>query len=509
MQWILRGLVVVLLILLPEPAAGAPGAPTLEARLGQITVAPGGPVKTTLLWLQPSAVAGTTRHFTLMLDFGPVAAFAEVEVGFSAISVREIRTSSAEPDGPCGRTTTTVVCTWDGVVYANEGLYPVGYVTARPKAAARTGDSGEIAVTGRVDAGPATTTTSALRVGAAVDLAAVAGIEVTARPGATATAAPMVRNTGKVATGGAVMLLDADPRLVSASSHRNCRYSPGTTICLFDTPLAPGRRYAVSEPLRLHPPADSVPGSRAHVYVQWMTPTEWSDWTGLFPETFFGRPGTGPPLALTMAATALEAPQADVRPENDSAPITLTVAGAGHPDLAAIGARLSATVGEDVAITVGLRNLGPGTLHPDLYANNQVSARIELPGAVTATEDLPECGGTWDGEKMLDYSCAITVVLPPGRQAGFTIPARVGRSRDRTGRVEVVDVLPAAAGQRATGQRNNVAPIVIEVAGADLPITGPGPVGLGGAGLALIAIGLLAVRRLRNSIDRPAGQARD
>ncbi len=501
---ILRLLAAILLLTLPAGAAvAAPAESTLEPHLGGLTLAPGGPEKLTLLWVRATGDALTEHHFQVTVDYGAVAGFADVDMALGALSVTskmraadDIQSSPDTSDSPCTPEGTTFTCEWDDVLYTSDAMYAVALVVAEPKDSAVTGDSGKIQVTARIDDAAASAVEANVQVGEGVDLAAGTEQEVEAQPGGTASTTPVVRNAGSTPVDGVVMFLDADPRLLGDTSYSNCLYGDGEVVCSFDTTLAADQSYAVADPITLEPPADSVNGSQALAVVQWMTATEWADWKDALPEGFLGDAGTGDPLELTEVAAAQGAPQSDVEPRNDSGTITLTVTGADDPDLAALGAHVSGASSE-VAIAVGTRNLGPGTLHPDLYPNNQVAAEIRLPGNVTAVDVDPRCGDRGDG-----YVCYATRPMAPGGRDTFTFALRVDGKNGSAGQIEVADVLPSIAGVKAAAQENNVASIVVTGSGAVLPVTGPDALRHAAEGAAFVVVGLLlAVRRHR----RPVG----
>lgn len=508
MSMISRLLTGVLLAIVPTvPAGAAPPAPAAEPRLGRLTLGPGGPEKLTLLWVRPEHVTPATEHrVRLTVDASAVTRFADVDLALIdhsvAITADEARSSGPGP-GPCRRSAGTFSCDWTATFFQEGSLEPVAVLVARPRSAAATGDQGEIVVTTRLGDGPARTGTSAVRIGQGVDLAAGEPIEVRAAPGRTVTATPTVR-VGAAGVDGVVLVLDADQRLLGRSSHRNCRYYGTAVVCTFATALQPGRSYAVTTPFVLRPPADAVPGSEAPLRHQWLTAADWADWRASIPDDDLGAPGTGDELALVEVTAAQSDPQVDVQPLNDSSVITLTVAGAGRVDLAAVGSRHTAAVGSAVVLTAGVRNRGPGTLRPDLFPNNAVAATVRLPRNVRPTDADSLCGRAWDVGEVVEYHCELRGTLAPGHQATFGFPVETVDDCGTAGSVEVADRLPGVAFGRATGRGDDVAAITVRVPGARcgaLPITGPAARGLALAGSVLIAVGLvLAVRRVRRPV---------
>jgi hypothetical protein len=510
MRLLLRGLTTVLLLLClsPRPAEAAPSA-EIEAYLGKITLAPSGAEKTTLLWVRlADATPDTEHHFELTVDVGAAAAFADVDLVMDFVDVTtttqaadETQTSAAPDRGSCSRTASVFTCAWDAALHSDGPPTSVGLASARPTENAKTGDSAPIVIKARVDGGSWTTRESVIRVGEGVDLAAGEEEEITAAPGRAASATPVIRNVGEKPINGAWMYLASDARLLTPSSYSNCRYDDGSVLCEFDTVLQPGRSYGLSEPVTLRPPANSVPGSRAEAVIEWIITTEAEDWSEFLPPP--GTYGTSAPLTLQEMQGALSVPEADVRPQNDSSAINLTVAGTTRPDLAAIGARRTVAVGDKVTIDVGVRSLGPGTLQPDLYDNNVVATRVVLPGNVAVSSTDPRCEPS-GGEVANEFWCESRDNMVRGQSAAFNFVLDVEQPRGEAGSVTVADGFADGAYTNATGRTNDVAEIVLAVPGADgpdrpgLPITGPGvrwPL-IGGLTLVLAGL-LLAARRVR------------
>ncbi|MGX6604461.1 hypothetical protein ACWKSP_20350 [Micromonosporaceae bacterium Da 78-11] len=508
MPRILRCLIAAALLALISagPATAAPAATTVDAHLGQVTVAPGGAPKIALLWglvHTPTGTEDPVHRFDFTVDLRAVSAFADVELLDGAIVVLNDYTSepSSGPDeGPCRRTPTTITCSIEQFVSRRTSLNAFGALVVRPTASAKIGDSARIPLTARVDGGAVSTSESLVRVGEGVDLAGGRTQEISAAPGGSAPARPVVRNVGATAVNGVAMSFAVDPRLLSKTSFRNCWYGY-SILYTFDSVPQPGKAYGLSAPLILRPPVDSVPGSVAPGFVQWMTATELQDWTDSFPTDTDGSYGTGAALTLDELTGALDVPQADLDPDNDSSTILLTVDGPAPPDLAAVGARLTGAVGDIVTVEVGQLNLGPGTLRPDLYPNNALTTEIRMPQNVSALA-LNDCDEQQDGGDAV-YRCQLQRTLKPGGRDLYSFDMEIERRGGSAGQVEVSDLPPPVAGTRRTGRENNVARIVVTVSGeaAGLPITGAG--GYLAAGLVLLAVGAAAVLVARRRDPAP------
>ena len=508
------------------PAAAA--TPALEPHLGRVTLAPGGGEKLTLLWLRVATDTEAAHHFAITVDYGDVAGFATVDLALafsaSAAAARAADAtpvaSSSDTSGPCENTGTAVTCAWDWYFPEADLVLPIAFVSARPTSDAADGDDGTVTVTAKLDDSTTGTSTSTIRVGTAVDLAAGASDEIGAAPGTTTPVTPPVSNAGAAAVDGAALVLAGPSSLLGATSYSNCRYGDDLIMCTFDTTIGAGESYTPSQPFTLTPPADSVPGSVGEFAAQWLTGAEYEDYVDIFPDDtdeYLGTPGTGEPLELTASTGTQSAPpQSDVNSQNDAATYTMTVSGSETPDLAAIGATHSAAVGSEIPIEVGMGNRGPGTLHPELYENNQMTAEVRLPANVTAIDIDTRCDEA--GSDGLTYTCTLSRALAPGDQDVFGFSVQLVSRDGEAGTVEVADTLASTStstttstgasagkvGVRAANAANNTARIVLTASGsgAGLPITGPHVAGIGATGIALIVIGLLlSVRRGR----RPVG----
>ncbi|GIE96307.1 LPXTG cell wall anchor domain-containing protein [Paractinoplanes rishiriensis] len=502
---ILRLLAAALLFTLPAgAAAAAPATPTVEAHVGGLTLAPDGPEKITMMWLRATDATLSEHSFTMTVDFTDIAGFAEFNMGLVVSSefntIGSLAGSPAESPGPCQRTDTTFTCAWDETIYRPDTISAFGLLMAEPKDGAVAGAEGKVAITTRIDGGEATTTESTVRVGVAVDVAAAEDLEVSTVAGEAANTSPAVRNAGSADVNGVVMYVASDARLLLDTSYSNCRYGDGRMACVFDDVVPAGGGRVLDQPLRLRPPADSVPGSQAQVVVQWMTKTEWEDFAPGLPEDFLDVPGVDPPLTLTEAAGAQADPESDIEPENDTGTITLTVTGTDAPDFAAIGAQVTSDPSGSATIQVGARNVGPGTLYPDLYPNNQVHTQVVLPSNVEVRSADDRC--EQNGETFVCYA---TETMEPGYGDTFDFALQVQAGPGRAGQAAVADTLTGQAGAEAADSANNLADIVVTRAdgggsGGGLPVTGSQAAGTAAVGLAMIAIGLIAVRRHRRPV---------
>ncbi|WP_127505335.1 hypothetical protein [Actinoplanes solisilvae] len=458
-----------LLILVPVwPAAAAPTAAVAEPHLQPVTLAPGGPERNTLLRVRVRGVEPDTKaRAEVTVDLGGASGFADVRVssGFSASPVQA-----------CRRTGEKVLCSWT----ATSGIDFPALITALPKKTATIGDAAEIAVSARIGDGVVSSAATMIRVGERTGLAAGQARTIKAAAGRKVTFTPIVRNPGVTKIDGAVLVLPVNSRLLAPSSYRNCRYGSGL-ICTFDTELQPGRRYTLSQPITLRTPSDTVPGSAVRLVEQWMTKTERD-------EIEDGAAGSGELLRLRPMTVA----PPRVLPDAGFATTTLTVTGDRRPTLTAVGVRREVAVGDEVTLSPGLVNFGPGTLRPGLFPNNRLAVATRMPGNVVA--------GDAGGCELSDgvHRCLLDQDLGPGQQASFPIEVQVAADCGDPGHVEMQEELPGSVRSTAELRADVRGATCGAVTALALPITGSGA-GLGG--FLLVVAGLLAVLGARRPIE--------
>jgi len=509
--------VALLLVLLPlRPAAAAPTTATLEPHVAPITLAPGSNTRYTVIDVRSAnAGSGILVRLEVTVDLGGATKFADVSVepgfGMTGTEGGEVVVEPGNTSTPCHRADETITCSWTSTPSSETVFQSPAVLAVKPRNTARAGDSAVLTMSARIGDGAVTAGTSVIRIGEGVDLVSDGEQTVKATPGRSVRTTPTVRNGGRTAIAGVVLALSAHPRLLRQSSYRNCRYYFGM-VCTFDTTLEPGRRYALSAPVTLHSPADTVPGSVASVELAWITPTEWAETD----PGDSGRLGTGAPLTLRPLATAQDAsPQADVNLEDNFASIEFAVTGTRKPSLSAIGSRLSAATSDRRTLTTGLMNFGPGTLRPDLFRNNSLSVAVRLPtnvaveedagsGCYSAGFDFPSAAPSTPAarsEQADEWYCNLNRDLGPGQRMNFSFLVLV---EDDCGTPGQAEILPDDDG--IIGRSRKVVPLSVNVAGAAcaavaLPITGPAAGWTVLAAVVLIAAGIgLVVRRTRRPV---------
>ncbi|NMO53950.1 hypothetical protein HH310_22555 [Actinoplanes sp. TBRC 11911] len=381
-----------------------------------------------------------------------------------------------------------------------------------PKKGASVGDAGILSVTTKIDDGPATTETTAIRIGEGVNLTALDEKPQRVAPGRAATLRPGVRNSGAKDVDGLTAVIGADEDLLADTNFGNCTYGY-VVACTFDTTLTAGSSYRVSAPITFRVPRDAASASRTALSVEWLTAAEWQDSRADFGDLPEGRQGTGPELQLDetiMSAAGVR--QADIDNDDNGSYTTVTVAGGRRTDVVAIGAAIPGTPG-DHTIAVGLANRGPGTLRYPPFINNAPAVRVTLPASVAVVSADDRCtSASGDYEtppssaplELLDFGPAEfdctprSTMLAPGRELTFTFTVSGTRAvSDEGGEVQVNLFSDGVNVDRDL--RNNQAEISVtgEHGKAELPITGTTAAAVASAGIVLLFAGAAIVAALR------------
>ena len=482
---------------IPAAATAAPAA-DLQVTLSPLTIAPH----------TDGGYAGVSGFFrikhagpvtiTYTVDFSAISGFARIDevsvpqwvdvisINGDAVNGEQPVRHSDGPPQPCQTTGTVITCTQANLLPTLGQFVPMADFRVFPTAAAKPGDEGVIHVRTRVDDGPAIITEATVKVGEPVNLAGVSHEHLTAAPGATVRARPQVRNTGKRAVQGAVLILPIAARLVT-SKFSNCVTSTAL-VCTFDTTLQPGRTYRVSQSLTLRTPSDSASGSQVGDYGRWMTMSTFRDGPR---EVYETSQSTGPLLRLEPMPGAAAAPQLDVHPGDDDIDLRLKLTGTRRADLTPIGESLTAAVGDTVQVKLGYRNRGPATLRPALFGNNIARTQITMPPNLKVIRADHRCSLVLG---RVYYCGSPTTPVPAGNSVLFTFTAKVRKAKAADGKVFVSTDL--------TGDRS--AKIVVSKPGggatvAGLPITGPSVT----FGLVLILAGalLITLSKLRTKLS--------
>ncbi|MGK5739351.1 hypothetical protein [Micromonospora sp. URMC 103] len=399
---------------------------------------------------------------------------------------------------PCEQAGSIITCAFDNLTSESQ-FASITYLTLRPEAAAKVGDEGEVSV--KVTSREQTfTKTSKVTVSEKVALEVGPIISKKAKPGDTFTNPLSVKNAGDNAITGVDMFFLYEAPFTVPKRYNNCEYGSFAAYCHFDTTLAAGGEYVLSEelPLRLRPevPAPGVAGAS----FQFSTPVDGRDNLDMVRATNPTR-GTQGDLRLVKKPATLRAQGAQTEDSVflDSQTVILTVEGTNRADVSAVGAEVRGAVGSTVTAAVGVRNLGPA------YA----SGLTEPAAMVTVT---PPKGTTVTtvpaGCEKADAAYVCTTAVHPlevDQAVTWSFGLRIDTAGELRGSVTATPSNPDAA----TG--NDVAELVVNRAGAagggggaedpSLPITGTSGIVLGGAAAALLAVGaaLFVVARRRRT----------
>ncbi|MFE3288109.1 hypothetical protein ACFXJJ_34095, partial [Streptomyces sp. NPDC059233] len=295
------------------------------------------------------------KPVTYTIDTSEVAGFAEVE----------------------GQKCTTAATTMTCVVPA-----PSLELTLKPRKGSKVGDLGELAVTAKTEGATFTPYNVPVQVGGpkfGVDLK----ISLPIKAIGDQTAVPLsFKNTGLVATEGAVVRMYTSRGTDILEKYDNCTYGPagaqhpgkGVTLitCTFEGSFEGGTAYEPAEPLTVKANGRAL-NERLDVHVFRANEAP------KLPEGQT-RPSTGKKLTVKPRT----APGGDF--ENDSYDAQWSVANTA--DFAAIGASATGKVGETVKVDLGFHNRGPAAVTKDLRDYAAV-AEIKMPPGTTVTK-VPE-----------------------------------------------------------------------------------------------------------------------
>ncbi|MGC9669023.1 hypothetical protein ACNTMW_21000 [Planosporangium sp. 12N6] len=369
-------------------------------------------------------------------------------------------------------------------------------------------------------------------VDSAADLVAKSFTAPSARPGEVRGYQPTFRNSGDAAAR-YVGIWISDGAFVRFTQHfSNCRYHDSEWgsygYCEFALNLAPGEtaRVSADTPISVKVQPDAPGENFAFTYYRldvFDSPLQGD----------LGTPGNGPALKVEkVSATPSIAAFGDADWSDNQGNFVIPTA-ANPSDVSAVGATVTGQVGATVPVTVGLRNNGPAWLDGGLDgeglspdAPGQPATTVTLPQGVTVVSvpdgnDGHSSGGTFcapiaDGKadwtkngkaEGLAYRCTASRGLDAGDTQLATFTVTIDDAATATGTVV------AAGGNDDPNQANNTAAITLNPpaggtgggsgggtpgTGGGLPVTGANAGLIGGAGVALLALGLglyLAVRR--------------
>jgi LPXTG-motif cell wall-anchored protein len=312
-----------------------------------------------------------------------------------------------------------------------------GIVDIKAKSGAHLGDTGTAVITGTASDATLKSYTVKVTVGQV-------GLVVGARtqledvtPGGTVSAPLTVANTGSLTSTGVDYRFAISPGLSFAQHYANCAYgtavvddSWGQTVedavCHFDTPLEPGKKYALSTPLKL-----KVKDSALFEFLSYQATS-----TGSAVPSAAKTDG-GPTLSLVPDGTA---------PKSGQAHDEWIIDAENTADLAVTGDTVTAAPGTEATLTAAVTNNGPASV--DLFtSDDQLSLLVDIPKGTTATKVPSSCGpwtGGGKGEPALgapQYICDLDQPFDAGHTEKLTFTVKVDADAPATTTGDVVPQL--------------------------------------------------------------------
>ncbi|WP_018352377.1 hypothetical protein [Longispora albida] len=492
------------------PATAAPAA-EVAATFHDLVVASGGAGKMAAVTVRSAEEVELPKGYTVKIDLSGIA-------GIATFELPKYRTE-------CKAEGTTVICEWP--YPTTIGKYPYGFGVGTITAAeqAKPGAVGTVKTTFSSSATPDKATTSKVTVGQAVNLVAGPGTRVDAKPGDTVKAPWGVRNSGKTAVDGVVLLTRIDPVIAPAQRYSNCSYSdaPGenVAVCTFSTVLAGGREYQLGQPTEYKLPADMEAPGGSWGMVTWMTPADWQVEQSTWMRELKFTPGTGGKLELVEKQAQTHAvPQTDENDADNWSWLSIRLTGKNPVDLAGIGATATGKAGDVVRVKVGVKNNGPAVRD---WSGAAFGFRVTAPAGATFTEVPKRCyykdGDRYvnkPGGKVYDCYSQLDRIAVGGEEfAEFAL--RIDQVTDNaTGSIRAYPYFFDNENMQVDGNpANDEAKIVLNPKAApappannpgELPVTGAAAIGIATGGAALLGLGVFGFvlarrRRIRFVAD--------
>jgi hypothetical protein len=484
---------------LATPAYAA--VPAIDVALPDVTVAAGSSTQIApiLFSNKETTVTGATMVYQLSGGLDGVSLSAPDE------------SSDCTSDGPGKLTCTTPWETWispDGVI----GDFTAGIGATD----AALGENGKVKVTFSADGVAPITRTADVNVAEGVDLAAGAAKEINVKPGNSFEASLQVHNTTDKVVHGTAVIFDTDYPFVPTKQFANCFYAQGqVNACTFDHDLEPGATYQIDLPYQLR--ADTYAPSTVAGEFEWLTAGDYADLIKFLDHNGYEGPGTagsGGTLELQQlpAASSL-AKQTDTNPDNNWQSLTVNASGKQGTDFAAIGASVSAALGDIVKIPVGVRNNGPATLDRSRSGSSAVTAIITLPAGTKVVTVAHGCVKSDDDSLKtkpgaLQYACFSDTLFPAKTQLTWEFGLKITKVvPNAEGAVEVNPACECDRFSDDINKSNDVAKIVVNQtggAGGGLAITGPKAGLIGATGALLVSVGIagfIVTRRRRTRFE--------
>ncbi len=445
------------------------------------------------------------NNFRLTIDFAELAGKVKLMVNRSE----------------CATAGTTLTCTEHFPLNLSGPLSILPEILFKPEPGVPAGTTGEIKITISAQDLAPVSIKSKVTVGEGVDLASDQELNLDAAPGGSVSPALEISNIGETTAHGTVAVFFGDFAFTAVKSYSNCSFRDGQfTFCIFDEDLLPGKTYRLRESLPLKLRGDTFAPGNEWLEIQWLTPAEFEilkkDFAVWNPD-WFGTPGTGSKLELVEKESSEMARQGqvDVDPSDNWAIVYVTVTGNNPADLAAIGGSGSGAVGTIVSLSLGLKNLGPGTLDSSRSGEFTSQVNIELPpgASLTAMPDgcLPlKADNQPDWQNPNDITARRIACWPQdsvfvaGTQVTFSVKLKIDQViSSATGKVKVVTPFCENDCEPNYNPSNNIADVVLNAPAPSLPVTGAQAGLFAGIGSLLLVAGaalFVLTRRRRISL---------
>ncbi|SBT50228.1 LPXTG cell wall anchor domain-containing protein [Micromonospora auratinigra] len=458
--------------------------------------------------------AGVVKGPLLLAEEATTLRDVSIRYDYRALSGK-VTVTGDDPGNDCSAPETGVlVCQEPFPVTVDEwfGGFPTR-VKIAPTEAAKLDDSGNMKITVLTGDTVRATSTSRIRVGEGVDLAAGPSTDVTVditKNFGNFSAPVTVSNVGGTTVKSVVALFAQDWAITPADRWSNCYYEEDILLaCQFDEEIAPGETRSATFNYSLRP--DTYAPGRVFGQTEFITPDDLDDALSIF-EKFDGKAakrGTGAKLALKKAPAA-RAAQTDVDPTNNFTQLNVNVRGKRGADLAAVGATLRGTKGSTVKADLGFRNNGPATLDFSHSDSEVTLVDVTVPTGTTAVTVPEECVPFKGDKTRYDetagtpgaaaYRCFPGPFAPAGELLTGRFTFRIDKAvPNAEGSVRINAKCECSAGFKDDLKpANDLAKIVVNPAGTGgqgggddptLPLTGSATGLIAGLGALLLAAG--------------------
>lgn len=298
------------------------------------------------------------------------------------LDITGISSIAQTPDDNCVNN----LCTWNDDEVGSNGTGGLIDLAAKPGAAL--GSTGTAVLTGTSTDATLLKKTVTVTVGA-VGLIVDQRKEIDdVKPGSTFTAPLTLANSGSLTATTTDYRFVISPGLAFAQHFSNCDYgttsadpySEGQTaedaVCHLSTPVVPGKKYALSTPLKL-----TVKHSALFEFLSFTATT-----TSTSVPAAAARDSGGSTLSLVPDGTS---------PSSGQQNAEWIINAANTADIAVTGDTATAKPGSEATLTATVRNLGPASIDL-LTTDSQLSLLVDIPKGTTATK-VPAACGPWTG----------------------------------------------------------------------------------------------------------------